>query len=132
MQTLDLLGGGSLHPQHHECFDLYSDTPLPSGWEMCLDLKTGSICYLNSSTGLSTSCDPRKPTSKNWPTSPSSSDLLTVEATLAKGSNISSPNEPSKYADNFDTENLDLSLSLKPSLRSSARLLDEANQKHQH
>lgn len=81
-------------------------------------VQTGSIYYLNRSTGLSTSCDPRKmPTpAVNWPASPSSSSDLTVEASMP----VAASTKP--IATNFlevaiskESTNLDLTLSLKPS-----------------
>lgn len=123
--TLDLLGFPPPqlpllcdHPPTSSCsFDLDSHSPLPSGWEKCLDLQTGSIYYLNRITGLSTSCDPRKATtsSGNWPTSPSSSSDLTFEANVPMPSS-SKPN-PTTIIEgpHYESTNLDLTLSLKPS-----------------
>ncbi|KAI5068892.1 hypothetical protein GOP47_0017237 [Adiantum capillus-veneris] len=39
--------------------DSQGNEPLPSGWEKCLDLQTGSMYYLNRSTGFTTFGDPR-------------------------------------------------------------------------
>ncbi|XP_024401601.1 uncharacterized protein [Physcomitrium patens] len=37
-----------------------SEEPLPSGWEKCLDLKTGKLYYVNKSSGVSSLDNPRK------------------------------------------------------------------------
>uniref|UniRef100_A0A7I4F6D6 WW domain-containing protein n=1 Tax=Physcomitrium patens TaxID=3218 RepID=A0A7I4F6D6_PHYPA len=68
--TLDLLGtaagsspaSGTELDCHSsaEFLELDPDQPLPSGWEKCLDLKTGELYFLNKSTGVRTSEDPRK------------------------------------------------------------------------
>ncbi|XP_024375339.1 uncharacterized protein [Physcomitrium patens] len=43
-----------------EFLELDPDHPLPSGWEKCLDLKTGELYLVNKSTGTRTNEDPRK------------------------------------------------------------------------
>lgn len=71
--TLDLLGtGGSssscrgavteldCNSSPPEFLELDPDQPLPSGWEKCLDLKTGELYFVNKSSGVRTSEDPRK------------------------------------------------------------------------
>lgn len=65
-QTLDLLGeavgsGAGLDPRRSVVDEFDSDQPLlPSGWEKCLDLKTGEVYFVSKATGVRTSEDPRK------------------------------------------------------------------------
>lgn len=74
--TLDLLGTAADHGSSSpsscrgateldcnsspEFLELDPDHPLPSGWEKCLDLKTGELYFVNKNTGVRTSEDPRK------------------------------------------------------------------------
>ncbi|XP_024367873.1 uncharacterized protein [Physcomitrium patens] len=68
--TLDLLGtaagsspvrGSELDCNSSaEFLELDPDQPLPADWEKCLDLKTGELYFVNKSTGVRTSEDPRK------------------------------------------------------------------------
>lgn len=68
--TLDLLGtaAGSLPARGSELdcnssvefLELDPNQPLPSDWEKCLDLKTGEIYFVNKSTGVRMSENPRK------------------------------------------------------------------------
>jgi len=71
--TLDLLGTGisssscrgagtelDCNSSPPEFLELDPDQPLPSGWEKCLDLKTGELYFVNKSSGVRTSEDPRK------------------------------------------------------------------------
>ncbi|KAG0587542.1 hypothetical protein KC19_2G172700 [Ceratodon purpureus] len=72
LSTLDLLGKADpcsssrefdteLHLSASPDFlELDPEEPLPSGWEKCLDLKTGKVSYVDKNSGLSTSNDPRK------------------------------------------------------------------------
>lgn len=63
--TLDLLGAASApcparELDSPEFLELDPDQPLPSGWEKCLDLKTGEVYFVSKSAGVRTSEDPRK------------------------------------------------------------------------
>ncbi|KAJ7521443.1 hypothetical protein O6H91_19G054900 [Diphasiastrum complanatum] len=69
--TLDLLGGSSPTSQQSHFVDLSPDVSLPSGWEKCLDLKSGSIYFVNLNTGISTFLDPCKTQSSILNSSPS-------------------------------------------------------------
>ncbi|MCO5606948.1 hypothetical protein L7F22_064745 [Adiantum nelumboides] len=113
--------------------ELEPEMPLPSGWEKCLNLKTGSIYYLNRSTGATSSCDPRKQSSldkacgkNDASTSPASSEL-TVEASneafcnnrKAKQQSRLDVNEEPKSANSNGESDLDLNLTLHVGLCSS-------------
>ncbi|KAI5055075.1 hypothetical protein GOP47_0030220 [Adiantum capillus-veneris] len=112
--------------------ELEPEMPLPAGWEKCLNLKTGSIYYLNRTTGAISVSDPRKQASLDVPcsrvdasTSPTTSEL-TVEASnelaicnsKARQHNLLNINE--KPNSNVDKE-LDLNLSLHVGLCSSPK-----------
>lgn len=91
--TLDLLGGScALQPASNESsIELEPESPLPSGWEKCLDLKTGSIYYLNRRTGVTSFSDPRKASQGtradlNWLPSPATSEI-SVDASVEVKSN---------------------------------------------
>ncbi|KAL2651489.1 hypothetical protein R1flu_019617 [Riccia fluitans] len=46
--------------RNDEFLELDPDLPLPSGWEKCLDLKSGKVYYVNRHSGLESRSDPRK------------------------------------------------------------------------
>ncbi|MCO5612193.1 hypothetical protein L7F22_066455 [Adiantum nelumboides] len=115
--------------------ELEPEMPLPSGWEKCLNLKTGSIYYLNRSTGATSSCDPRKQSfldkacgKVDASTSPASSEL-TVEASneafcnnrKAKQQRRLDANEEPKSANNNGESDIDLNLTLHVGLCSSPK-----------
>ncbi|KAH6558266.1 hypothetical protein KP509_1Z071500 [Ceratopteris richardii] len=160
--TLDLLGGGFSATSRRwlpsvlgsDCLGGEDDTsisssalveldsqsthPLPSGWEKCLDLQTGSIYYLNRSTGITTTSDPRLSRSP-IPTSPPSSSSDVTSEGAATG--VSAVSQSSRVPTNTRSgslpsfgfgaseqpacdvnHELDLSLSLKPSSMTAATL----------
>ncbi|KAJ7533080.1 hypothetical protein O6H91_13G032500 [Diphasiastrum complanatum] len=92
--TLDLLGGSSSASQQSQFLDLNPDVPLPSGWEKCLDLKSGSIYFVNWNTGITTTVDPRNsqfPLSKSSPSAATSHEFLhTMQSATLKLINPSS------------------------------------------
>ncbi|KAL2651494.1 hypothetical protein R1flu_019622 [Riccia fluitans] len=50
--------------------ELDQNPPLPAGWEMCLDLQSGSIYFRDRTSGTCTYKDPRSCSSKKQATSP--------------------------------------------------------------
>lgn len=126
--TLDLLNAPLLLHQSSSLplpsidstpIELEPHSPLPSGWEKCLDLKTGSIYYLNRSTGSNSSMDPRKAFMchgkpgradlNSRPASPTTSEV-TMEATMKSNAKQVDLNLTEKHGG--DEGALDLNLSL--------------------
>ncbi|XP_024519149.1 uncharacterized protein LOC112342109 [Selaginella moellendorffii] len=67
--TLDLLGGRGAsnttmttdgEEQQSDFLELGQDVPLPKGWEKRLDLKSGTVFFINWNTGKTTCNDPRE------------------------------------------------------------------------
>ncbi|KAL3700189.1 hypothetical protein R1sor_018211 [Riccia sorocarpa] len=58
--SLSVAEADSDHRADAEFVELDPDLPLPSGWEKCLDLKSGKVYYVNRHTGAESRSDPRK------------------------------------------------------------------------